>query len=320
MDYKEKANELKELINSYKTITILMHKRPDGDTIGSALALFNSLKSQNRSCEVVCIDSDLPVKFKFLKSFDRIKKKIDFDNSLVITLDCADINRTGFDLSARDIVNIDHHKSNTNFGILNIVEIEVSTTAVLYKLLKEGFFIDKSIAEGLYSGLITDSINFTTSLVTKDTFDLARELLEYGLDVSYISNNINKHQSLAHIRAKAKAIDNLELKLNGYLAITTLNSQNILSTGVKTTDIDGIIDELISLATVEIAILITDFNNIIKVSLRSKNADVSNVAINFGGGGHKNASGFEVKNGKIEEVKKYLIEYIKDKIYGKKKS
>ena len=316
MNYKEKANELKELINSYKTITILMHKRPDGDTIGSALALFNSLKSQNRSCEVVCIDSDLPVKFKFLKSFDRIKKKIDFDNSLVITLDCADINRTGFDLSNRDIVNIDHHKSNTNFGILNIVEIEVSTTAVLYKLLKEGFFIDKSVAEALYSGLITDSINFTTSLVTKDTFDLARELLEYGLDVSYISNNINKHQSLAHIRAKAKAIDNLELKLNGYLAFTALDVQDIKKSGAKVSDIDGIIDEFISLATVEVAILITNFDGILKASLRSKNEDISLVAKKFGGGGHKNAAGFEVKNGKIEQIKSELVEFIRDKING----
>jgi len=316
MDYKQKAQEFKEILAKYARVSILMHKRPDGDTIGSALALYESLKQDNISCELVCIDRDLPIKFKFLKSYSKIKKKIDFDNSLVVTLDCGDINRTGFDLSSRDIVNIDHHKSNTNFGILNIVEVDVSTTAVLYKLLKEGFKINKDVAEALYSGLITDSINFTTSLVSKETFITASELISYGLDVNYISNKINKQQSLAHIRAKAKAINNLELKFNAKLAITALNQEDIASSGARTQDIDGIIDEFIALATVEIAVLITDIDNIVKVSLRSKNEDVSVIAINFGGGGHKNASGFEVKNGKIEEVKKDLIEYIKDKIYG----
>ena len=316
MDYKQKAQEFKEILAKYARVSILMHKRPDGDTIGSALALYESLKQDNISCELVCIDSDLPIKFRFLKSYSKIKKKIDFDNSLVVTLDCGDINRTGFDLSSRDIVNIDHHKSNTNFGILNIVEVDVSTTAVLYKLLKEGFKINKDVAEALYSGLITDSINFTTSLVSKETFITASELISYGLDVNYISNKINKQQSLAHIRAKAKAINNLELKFNAKLAITALNQEDIASSGARTQDIDGIIDEFIALATVEIAVLITDIDNIVKVSLRSKNEDVSLVAIDFGGGGHKNASGFEVKNGKIEEVKKDLIEYIKDKIYG----
>jgi len=316
MDYKKKANELKELINRYKTITILMHKRPDGDTIGSSLALYESLKALKISCEVVCIDTQLPIKFRFLKSFNKIKKKIDFDNSLIITLDCADIYRTGFDLSDKEIVNIDHHKSNTNFGILNIVEVEVSTTVVLFKLLKKGFVINKDVAEALYCGLITDSINFTTSLVNIKTFEIAKELLEYGLDVNFISNNINKQQSLAHIRAKAKAINNLELKLNAKLALTFLDTQDIEQTGVKTIDIDGIIDEFISLATVEIAILLTNFDGILKASLRSKNEDVSLVAKKFGGGGHKNASGFEVKNGKIEQVKNDLVQYVRDNIYG----
>jgi phosphoesterase RecJ-like protein len=251
-----------------------------------------------------------------LKSFSKIKKRIDFDSSLIFTLDCADIYRTGFDLSQRDIINIDHHKSNTNFGILNIVEVEVSTTLVLYKLLKEGFSINKDAAVALYSGLITDSINFTTSLVNKETFKIASELIEYGLDINEISNNINKHQSLAHIRAKALAINNLELLESGSLAISYLDTIELEASGAKISDIDGIIDEFIALATVEIAILFTNFDGIVKASIRSKNEDVSLIAEHFGGGGHKNASGFEVKNGKIKELKIEIIEYIKDKIYG----
>jgi len=316
MDYKRASTQFRELLNSYPRFTLLMHKRPDGDTIGSALALYEVLKDMGKSVEVVSFDGNLSNRFAFLKSFNKIKKRIDFDNSLIVTLDCADINRTGFDLTNKDIVNIDHHKSNTNFGILNIVSIDVSTTVVLYKLLKEGFNISKDAAEALYCGLLTDSINFTTSLVSKDTFLVAKELLEYGLDINYISNYINKHQSLAHIRAKAKAINNLELLLDARLAITTLDTQDIKETGVKIVDIDGIIDEFIALATVDIAILLTSFYGIIKASMRSKNEDVSIIAQHFGGGGHKNASGFEVKNVKIENIKLDIIEYIKDKIYG----
>ncbi len=316
MDYKRASTQFRELLNSYPRFTILMHKRADGDTIGSALALYEVLKGMGKSVEVISFDGNLSNRFAFLKSFNKIKKRIDFDNSLIVTLDCADINRTGFDLTNKDIVNIDHHKSNTNFGILNIVSIDVSTTVVLYKLLKEGFNISKDVAEALYCGLLTDSINFTTSLVSKDTFLVAKELLEYGLDINYISNYINKHQSLAHIRAKAKAINNLELLLDARLAITTLDTQDIKETGVKIVDIDGIIDEFIALATVDIAILLTSFYGIIKASMRSKNEDVSIIAQHFGGGGHKNASGFEVKNVKIENIKLDIIEYIKDKIYG----
>jgi phosphoesterase RecJ-like protein len=316
MDYKRASTQFRELLNNYPRFTLLMHKRPDGDTIGSALALYEVLKGMGKSVEVVSFDGNLSNRFAFLKSFNKIKKRIDFDNSLIVTLDCADINRTGFDLTNKDIVNIDHHKSNTNFGILNIVSIDVSTTVVLYRLLKEGFNISKDVAEALYCGLLTDSINFTTSLVSRDTFLVAKELLEYGLDINYISNYINKHQSLAHIRAKAKAINNLELLLDARLAITTLDTQDIKETGVKIADIDGIIDEFIALATVEIAILLTNFDGIIKASIRSKNEDISTIAQHFGGGGHKNASGFEVKNGKIENIKLDIIEYIKDKIYG----
>jgi len=320
MNYKNKAKEFKDILKNYKAVSILMHKRADGDTIGSALALYESLKLEGKSCEVVCIDKELPIKFKFLKNFSKIKQKIDFKNSLIVTVDLADINRSGFDLTNKDIINIDHHISNTNFGMLNIIDIEVSTTVVLYKLLKEGFTINKDIAQALYSGLLTDSINFTTSLTNASTFEIAKELTNYNLDINFISNNINKSISLSHLRAKAIAINNLELLFNATVAITYLDSNDISKSGVQINQIDGIIDEFIALCTAEIAILLTNFDNIIKVSIRSKNEDILNLAQHFGGGGHKNASGFEVKNGKINKIKKELIKYLKDNFNAKSKS
>jgi len=316
MDYKNLANEFKKLLDTHRKVTIVSHIRPDGDTVGSSLALFNSLKLMGYQVELVCMDSDLPLKLNFLDGFKRYKQKIDYNDSLIVTLDCGDISRAGFNLQGRTIVNIDHHKSNTNFGVLNIVEIEVSTTAVLYKLLKEGFAIDKSVAQPLYAGLLTDSINFTTSLVTSETFKLASELLEYGLDASYISEMINKRDSLAHTRLIARAIDSLELFNDAKVAVMLLENRDLKATGAKGSDLNGIIDFAIALVTVEVAVLIVEFDNIFKVSIRSKNVDISAIATKFGGGGHKNAGGFEVKSGKIKEIKNRILEQIKDNING----
>ena len=319
MNYKQKALEFRELLNSYKRVTIISHIYPDGDTISSALALLNSLKLEAKQIELCCASKDLPFNLNFLNGFEKYKTKIDYDDSLIITLDCGDLTRVGFNLDGREIVNIDHHKSNTNFGKLNIVEIEVSTTAVLYKLLKEGFTINRDVATALYAGLLSDSQSFTTTLVSKDTFKIASELLEYGLEPSYIATMLFKRKSLAHIRLIAKSIDSMQLFLDGSVAIMCLDKEVFKATGAKDSDIIGIIDNAISLVTVEIAILISEFENSIKVSLRSKNEDISKIAAAFGGGGHKNAAGFEVKNSKISKIKDDLINYIKEN-YEKKQS
>jgi len=313
MNYKAKANEFLKLLNDFRAVTVISHIRPDGDTIGSAIALFNSLKLMGKQVELVCIDSDLPLKFNFLNGFERYKTKIDYKDSLIVTLDCADVSRVGFNLEGRAIVNIDHHKSNTNFGVLNIVEVEVSTTVVLFKLLKEGFKIDKSVAKALYTGLLTDSQSFSTSLVTKESFKIASELLEYGVDASFVAQMVRKRDSLAHIRLIARAIESLQLFKDGKVALMAINKDDLKATGAKISDTDGIIDFGISLVTVDIAILIVEIDGSLKVSLRSKKIDISQLAINFGGGGHKNASGFEQKSD-IKSLKNKILKYIEDKI------
>ena len=310
MDYSTLAKRFKEYLSLYKRVTIISHKRPDGDTIGSALALYNSLKLDGITSELICIDKP-PIKYAFLKGFDRYKTKISYNDSLVITLDCAELNRVGFKINNKDIINIDHHKSNANFGSLNIVEVEVSTTAVLFKLLKEGFSINKDVATALYCGLISDSINFTTNLTTKETFIIANELLGYGVDIVEVSNRVNRFNSLAHVRVLARAIESLRLYKDGEVAIMIVTKSDIKATGATYSDIDGVVDVAVSLATVEIAILIVELDDFIKVSLRSKDVDVSKIALHFGGGGHKGAAGFEVKNGKIEQVRREILKELK---------
>lgn len=315
MNYQALAKDFKDILKDYKRVSILMHKRPDGDTISSSLALFNSLNSMGYRCEVVCSDRDLPFKYRFLKGFSKIKDRLFYDDSLIITLDCSEFRRTGFeieDFKDRVIINIDHHKSNEFFGKLNIVEICASTTAVLYKLLKEGFFIDKEIATALYAGLISDSINFTTSLVKKESFIIAKELIDFEIDINYIANMVNRQNSLANLRLKAVAINNLDLKFNAKVALSYITQKQMKECGAKGSDLDGVIDEFISLVNVEIAILLVEMDGFIKGSIRSKNVDISIMAAFFGGGGHKGAGGFEVKDVTISKLIEEIYNYIKD--------
>jgi len=314
MNYKNKYIDFKKLLNKFKRVTIISHKRPDGDTISSALAMHNYLKDIGVTSEWVCIDTP-PQKFSFLNGFDRYKSKIGYSDSLIITLDCANINRCGFELEGSEIINIDHHQDNSNFGNLNIVEVDVSTTAVLYKLLKEGQKLSKKVVEALYTGLISDSQNFTTTLTSNNTFNIAKELINLGANPSLIATKVNKSNSLAHIRILGRAINSLELHIDGRVAFMQINKDDINATGASFADINGVIDMAISLVTVEVAILLVEYQNSIKGSIRSKNEDISKVASLFGGGGHKNASGFEVKGGKIAEIKDLLLKRIKGIIY-----
>ena len=312
MDYKKVSKEFKNYIEQSNAITIISHLRPDGDTISSALALYNLFKKLGKRVEVCCIDSDLPINFRFLKGFDRYKTKIDFDDSLVITVDCGDLKRAGFNLDRREIINIDHHKVNTHFGKLNIVDFKAATACVVFNLIKEEFEIDKDIATALYAGVVSDSINFSTSLTSIDTFKNAIELLGYGVDLVEVANYVNKSKTLSHIRLLTYALNSLELGVNGKVSFMIVTEDDFKKSGAKNSDMIGIIDVGLSLITVEVAVFIAELEDKIKVSLRSKNVDISEIAQLFGGGGHKMAAAFEVKDGKILEVKDSLKIILKD--------
>lgn len=319
MDYTKAALAFKELLNQYERVSIISHKRPDGDTIGSAIALYHTLKNEGKKVELCCIDKDFPPQYRFLNGFERFKKSIDYSDSLIVTLDCADISRAGFDISHKDIVNIDHHKSNSGFGTLNVVSVDAATAVVLYKLIKSDFALTKEIATALYTALLSDSQNFTTTLVSAQSFRVALDLIEFGADPVQIAIKVNKYKSLSSLRLLARAIDSLQLHFDAKVGFMFLSKESLRAAGAKYSDIEGIIEYALSLATVEVAAIFVEFGDTIKVSLRSKELDISTIALFFGGGGHKNAAGFERKDAKIEAISSATLTKIKEKIeHGKR--
>ena len=298
------VEEVQSLIDKYRKITIVTHLNPDADTIGTALGLYGLFKSSGKEVEVVNQGRNIPIQLDFLPYYSKIKNKINYPDSLIIACDTGSLDRLGFDLSGREILNIDHHKSNTNFGTVNIINAHaVSASQVAYQLFKDEYLITKDIATCFYTALVSDTQYFTTNNVSKEVFDVASEIMGYGVDIAQVVHNINQRCSLASLRILSSTLQSLELECDGRLAILYANRDKMLEAGAGLLDTVGIIDYGISLVTVELAIILIETDTLIRVSFRSKKVDVSALAIEFGGGGHHNASGFERANSTMNELK-----------------
>ena len=309
----ECRDKFQKLLNNYSTITIVTHIYPDADTIGTALGLAHILKNNGKRVEVVNSSNTLPRNLDFLEGFSKIKRRAEYKGSLMISCDCGDESRLNIDRENRKLINIDHHISNTFYGDLNIVLPEAtSASEVAYRLIKPIMKITPQSAIAFYTAIMSDTRNFTTNTVTKETFKIALDLVDYGANPYYISQMVILRRSLSSLRILSIALSDLELFANGEIGVIRIKEDDIKKTNATPNDLDGIIDYIRSLATVKIAILLAQHRDGIKVSIRSKNIDILPIAIAFGGGGHKFAGGFMKKDLNIDLLTKELIEYIRD--------
>ena len=302
---------LKNIIDHHHAITIVSHINPDADAIGTSLGIYTLLKGYGKRVEVANYSADLPRHLSFLPNFSKIKQKIDYAESLIISCDCGSIDRLGFDLSGREIVNIDHHHTNKNYGTLNIVDPLLSASAhVAFSVMENNFPVTKDAATCFYTALLSDTRYFTTGNVDEEVFAFAVELIALGADHKRVALNLTQRRSLASLRVLGKSLETLTLHMNASVASMNVDQDMFDATGAKMSDIDGIVDYAISLVTVKIGILLVQRSGEIKVSLRSKQEDISLLAEYFGGGGHKNACGFTIQSEKIEEVLDSILKQI----------
>ncbi|MEA3498548.1 MAG: bifunctional oligoribonuclease/PAP phosphatase NrnA [Campylobacterota bacterium] len=308
--YKESLKLIKEA----HYILIVTHLNPDADTISSALALSNFMFENKIKHKVFNSSKDIPRGLNFLARFDKITDQIPKFYDLVIYVDCADMQRVGIEIiDDVKIINIDHHQSNNNFGDINIVDSSKASNAeVLY-----GFFehnnlqLSKNIASCLYVGIYDDSIAFTTPRTSEDTFRIIKNLVETGISPSDIANNLLRRDSLARYRILPKILETLELHSEGKIATVYLDNNWIVQTGASTNECDDVVNMVLNIAIVECIAYFRVINGKVRVSLRSKNdMDVSNIAKNFNGGGHKNAAGLSVNTNIIEDAKRKVLEVI----------
>lgn len=307
--------EILENINSGKRILITAHQNPDGDAIGSGLALLLALNKLNENGEKTIrfiLEDKVPDFLMFLEHSFLIEKQsnvdTEYDFDTVICLDSAEIKRIGtiseYIKSETLVINIDHHISNTKYGKINFInEKYCSTSEIVYDMIKEmGIEIDINIAEAVYCGIVNDTGNFAHGNVTEKTFLNAYELKKAGVDNEKINTNLYGSKSMIRMKLLGKALSDFNFIEDKKIAYFYISYEEMQNLGAKKEDAEGLVESLRSYEKADIALFLRgEENGLIKGSLRSKEADVNVLAALFGGGGHKKASGFNTDK-TVEEI------------------
>ncbi|OOM76917.1 bifunctional oligoribonuclease/PAP phosphatase NrnA [Clostridium sp. BL-8] len=320
-------SEIKAEILKSKRIGLSFHTSPDGDAIGSTLALLNALRYLGKDSCIISRDV-IPDNLSFLSLGNEIDGNIlepKEDTDLVIILDCGNVERISADLSnyKGKIINIDHHISNDNYGMLNYVDPTSSATCEISYLLVQELGIDLksksdinvAIGSAVYSGIVTDTGSFRHSNVTKRTHDIAAKLIEIGIDNSKIHSSLFDNKPFEKIKLMGCVLSNIELVLNNKVAVLQISKELLNELNLEKVDTSDIINVGLGIKGVEVSMLLKESDEGIKGSLRSKNnVDVRKVAEVYGGGGHVKAAGLIQKGISLEKAKENLLNTLKDEI------
>jgi bifunctional oligoribonuclease and PAP phosphatase NrnA len=312
-----------EEIRKSQSIVILTHVRPDGDAIGSQLALTLSLSALGKKVETWNEDG-LPEAFSFLKESKLVTAPSsdpkNFD--LVIALDTATRDRLGTCLPAvqhaNSWINIDHHASNPGYGDLNYLDVTAPATGqIVFELItKQGYPMTREIAEALFVAISTDTGSFRYRNTSAHTFEIAAELIQLGVDVAQISEYLYESQPKRRVLLLRELLQNARFFANDRLGTMALTLQEKQRLQIQPADTDGLIDVVRSIDTVIVAILFEELENgRVRISMRSKDnaIDVNKICSEFGGGGHQLAAGARIR-GSLDEVERRIADRVSDEI------
>ena len=302
---------------------ITTHEGPDGDALGSLLAMHQLLGQLGKDSVMFLAAKEfpLPLEYRFLPLTDVFHEPpADVADRTLVFLDCGNIDRMPVDFLRRDgarILNIDHHHDNTRFGTVNLVDTEASSTAeIVWRLAKLlDLRITLEIATALYVGLITDTGKFMYENTDPDSHRMAAELIEAGVNVDEIYRRLYERVPLEKAKLVARAIENIERFDSDTLALTYLSREDYAATGASDLMTEGIIDHVRALEGTVVAGVVRDKTEsgrtARKVSLRSSDGtvDVSAIAREQGGGGHMRAAGFSTDLA-YPEVVEFLREQV----------
>lgn len=308
-----------EEIKKAESIVILTHDAPDGDAMGSSLAMKLAIKNLGKDADVII--PEYSNCFKFLPGIEEIKKESDIEKyDLAISVDCANNKilsgyQKYFERAKTKIV-IDHHGSNAMFGDINFVNpVAPACCEVLVGMFDYfGIEITKDIGTCIITGIITDTGGFNYN-VTPETFDFAAMLLRKGIKISEVYQKALKTKTKASFELEKIARDRLEFLENGKVTFTYITLEDEKNVGAKTGDHEGIVEVGRDIEGVEVSILLHERKESgFKISLRSKEyVNVSDVCLMFGGGGHIRAAG-AFQMGTVEQIKEKVLAQIKKQL------
>ncbi|OQX61884.1 MAG: hypothetical protein B5M56_08105 [Desulfococcus sp. 4484_241] len=306
--YREACNQIKKS----NSVLLVSHVYPDGDAIGSTVAMGAALKGMGKSVTMYNEDG-VPPAYRFLPLSDQIVNSIDDvgDYDLAVILDCSKIERVGVISepvrSVPNIINIDHHCSNEEFGAVCLVNCNACATAeIVYYLIKEmGLEITSDVAYGIYTGIITDTSSFSFNNTSAEVFDICGEMVRAGVDPEFVAGNVYITYSCERIRFMRMVLDTFELSENKQLSFMVVTQDMVEKSGMKPENVGRVVNYAKHIENVKVSAFAIEeenhsgrlpdgFSNF-HVSLRSDgNVDVSKIAVSFGGGGHNRAAGFNI--------------------------
>ncbi len=288
---------LSQKFQTAEKILIVSHIRPDGDAVGSVLGLGLSLQSIGKQVQMVLADG-VPPSFRHLPGADQLRRHPDGKFDLICVVDCSDLQRTGNALNgySQPDLNIDHHVTNLYFARLNLVDPQaVATAEILAELIKAIHLpMPPSVAAALLTGLITDTLGFRTSNVSPNSLRLAASLMETGVDMPELYRRALITRSFEATRFWGAGLSTLVKE--GRMVWATLTMADRNAAGYNGRDDADLINVLASIEDTDIALIFVEQpNHHVKVSWRAQTGfDVSQIALQFGGGGHPFASGADI--------------------------
>lgn len=315
---KKIAKKLKKSDN----IVIFVHENPDGDAIGSIIALSTALINMGKKVEAFVEKKPENMYFLFenvewLKNYDEMDLDKKYD--VAVSLDCGDIERMGKGAAVFENadfkISLDHHKTNVGFGDLNFVDPDSAATGeIIYDLLKiMKVNVTKEIASALCVAIICDTGMFKHQNTTSKTFYIASKLVSINININQITHKLFNENSFGRTKLLGEILGTLNLYLDRKVGIMFVTQEMMNKYGINENELDGIVDFARNIKGVEIGVFMKQRNEGgYKVSLRANSdADMSKIAEKFNGGGHKGAAAcrFEIED--VEEIKKLLLSEIK---------
>ncbi|MDU3137373.1 MAG: bifunctional oligoribonuclease/PAP phosphatase NrnA [Anaerococcus prevotii] len=314
---KEKLDKFKELVDNAETIAIASHINPDGDNLGSTLALRKSLELYGKDVELLANDT-IDDYLHFLPEKENYKEASRDSYDLFMILDCSEFDRIGDSLTpigkaSKNTLVIDHHVGGGIDTDLNLIyDTAPATCELVFEIIERlNYPIDKDIASLIYTGLCTDTNRFLYSNVTEYTFYVAGRLLSLGADSEYIYRNLYQSKPMKVMKFQTEVISNAEFM--DKKAYSIISKDLVKKHGVQMGDAETIVGMLRDIDEVGVSMILKEYDNgEYKVSLRSKDVDVAKVARENGGGGHIKASGFSIFDDSLEAASKKAVAILKE--------
>lgn len=307
---EEQFSQAAAQILATNRILLVSHRRPDGDTLGASCALYLALQSMGKKATLACID-EIPRRLRFIPATEKFVREFNFEQyDLIIISDAGAHHMTGFHekypefLSKKvPILNIDHHASNEGFGTFNLIDTAASSaTMVVWNLLKVlAVPPTKEIAVALMAGIYNDTGGFMHSNTTQETFEMAGELMRSGFSVTEIVRPMFKQSTISQLKLWGFILENMR-KNEKDVVSSVVTESDLKVIGAHGSDTGGIVDLMNTVPDASFIMLLAEDEGWVKGSLRTQREDVnlSELASEFGGGGHKKASGFRV-HGRLEK-------------------